>query len=278
MNIRRSINLIESLHDEAINVKIAEEVASGTFEGFKPYWKLIADPRVLEDSAALAHISTLIMDGYTSGMHPTWELKMVDEVADVIVDEGDMVEDILLPPETPTVSGAHDAELDEEVIDIVHAYTVVPVAETHGEGNGWYEVSRADAVRYVVEDEHGGVVDHFDNWEEARALASKLNSDMKPSDMDHYKSNMAMAEDEHDDFDGYEGQDRESYSDDQDRDSYMVDDEDEETPTMFDDKEDYVVIINAIHERGPRQQQALEELNRRGLWLSDEQKRQAGLL
>lgn len=40
----------------------------------------------------------------------------------------------------------------------------------------------------------------------------------------------------------------------------------------------YCVIIQAIHERGARQQRALSELDRRGLWLSAEQKRQAGLL
>lgn len=39
----------------------------------------------------------------------------------------------------------------------------------------------------------------------------------------------------------------------------------------------FAVIIRAIHERGPRQIAALEELNRRGLWLSKEQREQAGL-
>ena len=39
----------------------------------------------------------------------------------------------------------------------------------------------------------------------------------------------------------------------------------------------YAVIIRAIHERGPSQRDALAELDRRGLWLSDDQKRQAGV-
>ncbi len=39
----------------------------------------------------------------------------------------------------------------------------------------------------------------------------------------------------------------------------------------------YAVIIRAIHERGAYQDGALLELERRGLWLSDEQKVQAGL-
>ena len=39
----------------------------------------------------------------------------------------------------------------------------------------------------------------------------------------------------------------------------------------------YAVIIRCIHERGATQQEALAELNERGLWLNDEQKRQAGL-
>ncbi len=39
----------------------------------------------------------------------------------------------------------------------------------------------------------------------------------------------------------------------------------------------YAVIIRAIHERGEIQKAALREMERRGLWLSDEQKRQAGV-
>ena len=39
----------------------------------------------------------------------------------------------------------------------------------------------------------------------------------------------------------------------------------------------YAVIIRAIHERGAAQAEAMAELARRGLWLSAEQKRQAGV-
>jgi hypothetical protein len=39
----------------------------------------------------------------------------------------------------------------------------------------------------------------------------------------------------------------------------------------------YAVIIRAIHERGKTQREALAELDRRGLWLSTEQKISAGL-
>jgi hypothetical protein len=39
----------------------------------------------------------------------------------------------------------------------------------------------------------------------------------------------------------------------------------------------YVVIIRTIHERGGSQAAALAELNRRGLWLTTDQRRQAGL-
>lgn len=38
----------------------------------------------------------------------------------------------------------------------------------------------------------------------------------------------------------------------------------------------YAVIIRCCWERGVNQQEALAELNRRGLWLSPDQKRQAG--
>jgi hypothetical protein len=39
----------------------------------------------------------------------------------------------------------------------------------------------------------------------------------------------------------------------------------------------FVLIIRAIWERGEKQAQALAELEARGLWLSPEQKRQAGI-
>lgn len=44
------------------------------------------------------------------------------------------------------------------------------------------------------------------------------------------------------------------------------------------DIESYAVIIRAIHERGAIQADAVAELGRRGLWLSDAQKQQAGLI
>lgn len=39
----------------------------------------------------------------------------------------------------------------------------------------------------------------------------------------------------------------------------------------------YAVIIRAIHERGPTQEEALDEMARRRLWLSEEQAQQAGV-
>lgn len=39
----------------------------------------------------------------------------------------------------------------------------------------------------------------------------------------------------------------------------------------------YAVIIRATWERGETQREALAELDRRGLWLSAEQRKQAGL-
>lgn len=41
--------------------------------------------------------------------------------------------------------------------------------------------------------------------------------------------------------------------------------------------ESFCVIIQAIHERGETQRAALDELRARGLWLSAEQRQQAGL-
>lgn len=40
----------------------------------------------------------------------------------------------------------------------------------------------------------------------------------------------------------------------------------------------YVILINAIHQRGEIQRVALEVLKERGLWLTAAQKQQAGIL
>jgi len=47
--------------------------------------------------------------------------------------------------------------------------------------------------------------------------------------------------------------------------------------TPVDKIESFAVIIRAIHERGDVQAEALAELDRRGLWLTTEQRQQAGL-
>lgn len=39
----------------------------------------------------------------------------------------------------------------------------------------------------------------------------------------------------------------------------------------------YAVIIRCIHERGPTQEEALDELQRRRLWLTEEIAQQAGV-
>lgn len=39
----------------------------------------------------------------------------------------------------------------------------------------------------------------------------------------------------------------------------------------------YAVILRCIHERGRTQRSALRELDRRGLWLTADQRQQAGL-
>jgi hypothetical protein len=41
--------------------------------------------------------------------------------------------------------------------------------------------------------------------------------------------------------------------------------------------QNFALIIRCTHQRGEDQQNCLAELNRRGLWLSDEQKQRAGI-
>lgn len=39
----------------------------------------------------------------------------------------------------------------------------------------------------------------------------------------------------------------------------------------------YAVITRALYESGEAQREAIKEMERRGLWLSDDQKKQAGV-
>ena len=113
MNFSRHIKLIESICESHACVEIASKIASGDHEGFNPYWKLVADPRILSDHDALGHIATLVSDGYTSGAHPTWELKMADSTV----------------MGTDSYKTSHsDFPIDEDIIDVYHDHMVVPVA------------------------------------------------------------------------------------------------------------------------------------------------------
>lgn len=270
---RKYINLIESHIDELLTHTISDCVANGEHEGFKPYWKLLADERVLSDHDAMTHIAGLISDGYRSGAHPHWELKVVE------------------PEENLEDQMEGELELQEETIDVVHAHMVVPVAETHGEGQGWYEVSDAEATMWVVEDEHGSPIESFDTRAAADAHSNSMNAEMAPTDMKTYAPEKELVEDDEEDaangifYCTGCGREEMDCSKDpcqavlDDRGELELEEEDEvmDGPTRFDGSQNFVVIINAIHERGEKQQEALAELNKRGLWLSDEQKVQAGL-
>jgi hypothetical protein len=235
---RTHINLIESITEPMLTHQIAELIANGDHEGFKPYWKLLADERVLSDADAMAHISTQVHDGFCSGTFPHWELKVVEGSESVT-------------PET-----VEEDIIDEDIEDITHAYMLVPVAETNGRGQGWFEVSAEEAEMWVVEDEHGKPVFHNEDRGVAVSHMEELNSGIAPQDMETYRE-MELVEDDLDPTDDISTENNEK--------------------TRFHDSEDFVVIINAIHERGSRQEEALREMDKRGLWLSPEQKVQAGL-
>ena len=261
MTFRKTIDLIESLTDANLAHTIAAAISSGDHEGFQPYWKLHADELILTDSDAMAHIAMHVMDGFTTGAHPHWELKVVENDQDIPYDRTHDMQANADERAMRNDIGVAEEVIDEEVIDMVHAHMVVPVAETHGPGNGWYEVSEDQATRFVVEDEHGVPVEHYGSREEAQAAADHLNGVMAPEEMEHYapaSEELELTEVDEDPTD----------------EASMALDE----PTGFEDSANFIVIINAIHERGERQDRALRELDARGLWLSSEQKQQAGLV
>lgn len=343
MTFRKTIDLIESLTDANLAHTIAAAISSGEHEGYQPYWKLHADERILSDSDAMAHIAMHVMDGFTSGSHPHWELKVVDGNQDIPHDAPEMVKgrgiqdyldrshDMKMNADERAMRndiGVTEELIDEEVIDMVHAHMVVPVAETHGPGQGWFEVSDDKATCWVVEDARGVPVDHFDTRSKAQEAADKLNGVAQPEtlwqedgskpyytlavcevdgiwapqfgDYDRNVVKQEMADMRYSDGNqGIGGMGKAANykiimsGDSQDEINAEIaklnaaDDEllteldtdpTDAEPTGFEGKENFVVIINAIHERGERQAAALRELNNRGLWLSDDQKAQAGLV
>ncbi len=97
--MRRFINITLTESSAAVQ-DIAAQVRAGSHEGFSPYWKLLSDERVLGDELAMMHISELISDGFTSGVHPSWELKTVEDTT----------------AHDPVAPVMHDAVIDEEEV------------------------------------------------------------------------------------------------------------------------------------------------------------------
>jgi hypothetical protein len=248
--MRHFITIMEAIKDDSLHTTIINAVRAGEHEGFAPYWKLNADPRVLEDESAMFHIAELIAAGFDSGHQPDWSLKTIEPATAPSPDNVPPTGNIFTDHPAMGFKGVSHAMVDEEEItdadiDIDHQmvaadidaeltpHTVVGVAENDGPGNGWHEVSDEAATRFVVVDAEDAILDYYPDRNTAEAHAHGLN---------HGK---------------------------------LLD---EEIDNGMDDLPNYAVIIQAIHERGEQQQRALAELDARGLWLNDQQKAQAGLI
>lgn len=53
---------------------ISKLVLQGFTSGYYPHWNLIADQKILEDESSVERISELIKQGYIEGYHPYWKL------------------------------------------------------------------------------------------------------------------------------------------------------------------------------------------------------------
>lgn len=245
--MRKFINLLEGLAPSTAH-HIAFMVGDGHHEGFAPYWKLNADPKILADPLAMRHIADLIVGGESSGHQPSWELK-------VVTGDDAPQEDIRNTTHshvTPVDGGAVIDEEDIDPTDNTAKHKVVSVHQREGEGQGWYECHHDDAELFVVEDEHGEPVESYNDHNSAEAHCHHLNNgsqmldeiDVDPTD----DADMAL------------------------NNPHMLD----LSPTLYSDAADHEVEVAAIHERGHEQDEAFRELDNRGITLTPHQRTMAG--
>ncbi len=255
--MRKFIDIMETIQSESLVEHIAEMVRQGYHEGYGPYWKLNADPRILEDEAAMHHISELISAGFTSGHHPAWDLKVIEGEEPITADGENAyeVEDRMAKKhpeldeeESAALEVPADVHLDA---NLTGKHKVVAVHQKHGEGQGWYECSDDEAELFVVEDENGEPVESYPDRNSAEAHAHTLDTSAEVLDEV--------------DLDPTDGPSIEELE-------HVVDAE----PSIYSDDPDYKVEIAAIHERGHKQDEAFRELEARGISLTDDQLRLAG--
>jgi hypothetical protein len=270
--MRKFITIMESITDESLVDHIAGMVRQGYHEGYGPYWKLNADPRLLEDEAAMMHISELISAGFTSGHHPTWDLKVVEKAEDAPADPH---ADAHVPEAVPAapVPAEHHI-VDEEIVDETPKakHRVVPVHQKMGAGAGWWECPDEHAELFVVEDDEGEPLESYDDRNSADAHCHHLNTgegmvtgEQILDEIDTDPTDNGDIPPEHPDM--VMGRNIQSY----------LDAQHENKPrNSFSDQDDYAIEVAAIHERGLLQDEAFAELEHRGIALTPHQMGMAG--
>jgi hypothetical protein len=262
--MRKFITIMESIGDESIVDHIAGMVRQGYHEGYGPYWKLVADPRLLEDEAAMLHISELIAAGFTSGHHPSWDLKVIEKAEDQpespsITADGEDVGEV-----EDRMAKKHPEVVDEEIVDETPKakHRVVPVHQKNGAGAGWWECPDEHAELFVVEDDAGEPVDGgtYHDRNSADAHCHHLNTD------EAVTGDQMLDEI---DVDPTDGADLDAHAAAAMADNLAAGGNSE--PTMFADKADHEVEVAAVYERGHAQDEAFRELEARGIQLTDHQ-------
>lgn len=257
--MRNFINITESFSDNTV----ASKIRNGETEGFNPYWKLVADPRVLSDFAAMVLIADLVDVGFTSGIHPTWELIQVDaneteaeiapdaaielpaEITDI---PAELTEPTDIAPENDFDQLPTDGVVPDEGEELVSSVEYATRDELSAMGDG----ADTDLGEIVYPEEIGP-----DNEDEIKEEIEGI----RRKNLEDYLADLSAAEDE----------------------QLLLDSEDEEGDgTSIEELNRYVgasdldVELAAIHERGQEQDDALAELDRRGITLTPEQLTIAG--
>ncbi len=274
--MRKFIDLMESIGDDSLVDHISTMVRQGYHEGYGPYWKLNADPRLLEDEAAMHHIADLIAAGFTSGHHPTWDLTVIEKTDDThpaITADGEDVGEV-----EDRMAKKHP-ELDEEIVDeeIVDEapkpkHKVVAVNQKMGAGAGWWECPDEEAELFVVEDDMGEPVESYSDRNAAEAHAHHLNGDETPDEGEQLLTDEDTDPTDNGDI-PYDHPDMVAGRAIQD---HLDAEHMASADTMYASAPDHEVEVAAIFKRGHEQDEAMRELAVRGIHLTPDQSAMAG--
>lgn len=301
--MRNFMNIVEGAADTDLpSIRIRQ----GETEGFNPYWKLVADPRVLSDEAAMMLIADFIDAGIHSGVYPTWELITVEPELEAVANGSAIVDaGVEIVPEINAGAEFADSDLadvasdvEQEISDIEADLEIIPDEDVITDVTDEFEVEEGfgeKAKDYVKGAAYGaalaaGVTGAITHGHEDLSVA---NAAVEYGDSEEYKAAEKYWADK-----GYDITETDEVLIDEPKtlkdyleddgivdvpfdagdDREYLEDDSEIVVSDADERDEIEVLVDAIHARGEKQESALAELKKRGLELTLDQRHQAGLV